>query len=245
MTHVAAMFLALGGDGAAALSAIGFRRLPYLAPAPAAAAAAAAAAAVPVSTPMEGMGRLVDLGSGGRLSLERAAQLPGRPQIARPADDGDRLGWTVAMVRTSQSATSAAAGCRLAPVVPHDASLLGPGFGKRWDGALRAVHGANDDSDKTGSGRCARGGGGGSGPHGGAPTGGATEPSLKATEPPRPNTSSAAAAMPAPASLLRAAASNMVPVAPSPANSHTSLPRADNRGESDAAAPLGAGADTQ
>ena len=58
----------------------------------------------------EKMGRPVDLGSGGRLSLEKVAQLLGRLQIARPADDGDRLEWTVAMVRASQSVTSAAAG---------------------------------------------------------------------------------------------------------------------------------------
>ena len=102
-----AMSLALGGDGAAALPAIGFRHLPYLAPPPA--AAAGAAAVVPAPFPMEGMGRLVDLGTGGWLSLDKAAQLLGRPHIARPADDGNRLGWTVAMVRASQSATSTAA----------------------------------------------------------------------------------------------------------------------------------------
>ena len=45
-----AMLLALGGDGAEALSVIGFHRLPYLAPAPS--AMAAAAEAVPASIPM-------------------------------------------------------------------------------------------------------------------------------------------------------------------------------------------------
>jgi hypothetical protein len=81
-----AMFLALGGGGASSLAAIGFRHLPYLAPPPA--AAGAAAAVVSASFPMEGMGRLVDLGTGGRLALEKAAQLLGRLHIARPADDG-------------------------------------------------------------------------------------------------------------------------------------------------------------
>ena len=44
-----------------------------------------------------------------RLAPEKAAQLLGRLHIARPADDGDRLGWTVATTRASQSVTSTAA----------------------------------------------------------------------------------------------------------------------------------------
>jgi len=103
-----AMLLALGADSAAQLSEIGFRRIPMLALPPAAAGPAAAGA--PASFPMEGMGRLVDLGSGGRLALEKAAQLLAKLHIARPADDGDRLGWTVAISRASQSVTATAAG---------------------------------------------------------------------------------------------------------------------------------------
>ena len=103
-----ALLLALGADNAATLAEVGFRRIPMLALPPAAAGPAAAGA--PASFPMEGMGRLVDLGSGGRLALEKAAQLLSKLHIARPADDGDRLGWTVAMARASQSVTATAAG---------------------------------------------------------------------------------------------------------------------------------------
>ena len=103
-----ALLLALGADNSASLAEIGFRRIPMLALPPA--AAGPAAAGPPASFPMEGMGRLVDLGSGGRLTLERAAQLLSKLHIARPLDDGDRLGWTVAMARASQSATATAAG---------------------------------------------------------------------------------------------------------------------------------------
>ena len=103
-----ALLLALGADSTASLAEIGFRRIPMLALPPTAAGPAAAGA--PASFPMEGMGRLVDLGSGGRLALERAAQLLRKLHIARPVDDGDRLGWTVAMARASQSITATAAG---------------------------------------------------------------------------------------------------------------------------------------
>ena len=103
-----ALLLALGADNSASLAEIGFRRIPMLALPPA--AAGPAAAGPPASFPMEGMGRLVDLGSGGRLTLERAAQLLSKLHIARPLDDGDRLGWTVAMARASQSVTATAAG---------------------------------------------------------------------------------------------------------------------------------------
>ena len=84
-----AMLLALGAGNAAMLAEVGFRRIPMLALPPAAAGPAAAGA--PASFPMEGMGRLVDLGSGGRLALDKAAQLLSKLHIARPADDGDRL----------------------------------------------------------------------------------------------------------------------------------------------------------
>ena len=65
--------LAMGADSAASLAEIGFRRIPMLALPPA--AAGPAAAVVPAPFPMEGMGRLVDLGIGGRLALDKAAQL--------------------------------------------------------------------------------------------------------------------------------------------------------------------------
>ena len=55
-------------------------------------------------------GTTKDLGSGGRLALDKAAQLLSKLHIARPADDGDRLGWAVAISRASQSATATAAG---------------------------------------------------------------------------------------------------------------------------------------
>ena len=76
-----AMLLALGAESVASLAEIGFRRIPMLALPPA--AAGSAAAGVPASFPMEGMGRLADLGSGGRLALDKAAQLLSKLHIAR------------------------------------------------------------------------------------------------------------------------------------------------------------------
>ena len=141
-----AMLLALGAGSSASLAEIGFRRLPYLAPP--LAAAGEAAAVVPASFPMEGMGRLVDLGTGGgwhprkQLSCWVGCTSPGRPTTG--TDLGGRSRRLARPSRSPRRPQTGSSGLtrRLPPG-------LGSGSWGRRLGTWRAIHGGDDDSDET------------------------------------------------------------------------------------------------